>query len=185
MKEKVRAFIAIPLPQAVKEALNEVSVQLRVQFSNGGVRWVQPDKMHLTVRFLGDTAVSQLSAIITQLDHLQPKPIRLQLHEVGCFPNKKSPRVLWVGLKGDMAQLVQLKQTVDQCLFSLGWPLETKKYSPHLTVGRIKDSREVANVRWKGEVEQVHFGVTAVHLIQSTLQKDGPIYTILHSVKLE
>ncbi len=184
MKEKIRTFIAIPLPQSVKVALIDLGKQLSPQFPNGAVRWVQPDKMHLTVRFLGDTAVSQIPNIITQLDQIKSKPIRLQLSHLGCFPDEKRPRVLWVGLIGEMIQLGQLKQAVDQRLVPLGWPLETKKFSPHLTLGRVKDSRKIANVRWGGEVEQVHFRVTAVHLIQSTLQSSGPIYTTLHSVKM-
>lgn len=185
MKEKIRTFIAIPLPQSVKAALNDLCNQLGPQFPKEAVRWVQPERMHLTVRFLGDTVVSQIPNIITQLDQLELQPIRLQLNEVGCFPNRNRPRVLWVGLKEEMAQLVQLKEAVDQQLVPLNWPLETRKYNPHLTIGRIKDSGKVTKVRWGGEVEQVHFQVTAVHLIQSTLQSNGPIYKTLHSITME
>ena len=182
MEKQKRIFIAVPLPDAVKNALHAVCAKLQQQFARGTVRWVQPDNMHLTLRFLGDTAVSQISPLITQLDHLNSKPIRLELSHLGCFPNRDRPRVLWVGLQGEVTRLEQLKKQVDQNLAMLGWPPETKAYKPHLTVGRVKDARKVAEVRWGGAVEAVHFQVTAVHLIQSDLQKNGPVYTTLHEV---
>jgi len=184
MEEKVRTFIAVPLPDFVKEALDEAAQKLQLQLPDKSIRWVRPDRMHLTLRFLGDTAVSQIPTVAAQLNQLQFEPIRLQLNNLGCFPNKKRPRVLWVGLQGEVAYLEQLKRKIDQQLEPLGWPLETKKYSPHLTIGRVKKQRQLTNMRWGSEVEQVHFRATAVHLIQSTLQKEGPVYTTLHSVGL-
>lgn len=182
MEEVKRIFIAIPLPEAVKRALDNVCEQLQQQFPSGSVRWVQADNMHLTLRFLGDTAVSQIPGIITQLDQLCPKPVRLQLHQLGCFPNQSNPRVLWVGLKGELAELQQLKRDVDRQLAALSWPPETKPFTPHLTIGRVKDARKAGQVRWRCEVDEAHFGVTAVHLIQSDLQKQGPVYTTLHKI---
>ena len=185
MEEDRRVFIAIPLPEGVKMALGDVCERLKLAFPQGAVRWVHPDKMHLTLRFLGETAVSTLPDIMTQLDQLKPQPIHLQLTQLGCFPSKDNPRVLWAGLSGEMGQLIHLKQTIDQKLVGLGWPLETRKYNPHLTVGRVKDKREVAKIGWRNEIEQVYFRVTAVQLIQSELQRSAPIYTTLHSVTMD
>lgn len=185
MEEQSRLFIAIPMPNGVKSALSDCLYQLSSQFPKGVVRWVRKDLIHLTVCFLGDTAVSKIPIIIKQLDQITQtsKPFMLQLDQLGCFPSRKKPHVLWVGLQGEMAQLHHLKQTIDQQLHPLGFPLQTRKYNPHLTIGRIKDSQKGAKIKWGSAVEMVHFQVTAVTLYQSKLTANGPIYTPLHTSK--
>ncbi|HNS40623.1 MAG TPA: RNA 2',3'-cyclic phosphodiesterase, partial [Promineifilum sp.] len=124
----IRAFIAVQLPVEVKEALGNVSRTLDSQVTRGAVRWVRPEQMHLTLRFLGDTDVQSLPAVQAALDAVATgyKPFTLQLEGIGCFPNARRPRVIWVGLAGDESRLHALKTALDEQLASLGLPPEDK-----------------------------------------------------------
>lgn len=179
----IRAFIAVHLPDEAKTALGEVSRKLAAQLPPKSVRWVKPDQMHLTLRFLGATAVTQLSTIAAELDRVtaQQASFTLRLHELGCFPNRKRPRVIWVGLQGGERALPALKQAIDDCLAPLGWPVEDRPFQAHLTLGRVNDGRLLQGVLWQAEVDRVLVPVTAVHLVESQLRPGGPIYTVRHT----
>lgn len=187
MVEKIRMFIAIELPDTVKIALAQTGEKLGQQLPAGSVRWVKPERIHLTLRFLGDTAVPQLPTLAAQLDELATHhaPFNLHLDKLGCFPNRKRPRVIWAGMAGNTNALLALKQDLDKQLASLGWEEEGRPFQAHLTLGRVKNSRAVSQVKWGVELEKVTLGVTAVHLIQSQLQRSGPIYTIRHTSYLQ
>ncbi len=187
MDKTSRLFIAISLPADVKMALQHSIDLLQQQISNKTVRWVKPDNIHLTLRFLGDTAVSKIPQLTAALDELNAvqQSFSLQLNQLGCFPNKKHPRVLWVGLQGEIRQLIALKQAVDHTLQQVDYPLETRKYNPHLTIGRVKDSAKLGRMKWGGDVAPQLFSVTAVTLYQSELTPNGAIYTKLHTIQLQ
>jgi RNA 2',3'-cyclic 3'-phosphodiesterase len=178
--QTVRAFIAIPLPTAVKDTLSRLSGQLARQTPPGAVRWVKPEAMHLTLRFLGDTAVTQLPAITASLNTIaaQCAPFTLTTTELGCFPHAKRPRVIWVGVQTDGDALTQLKQALDQQLAPLGWPPEGKPFRPHLTLGRVKEDRAQIILPWGQLPERKSWAVTAVELIQSELRPGGSKYTV-------
>ncbi len=186
MVEKIRAFIAIELPENVKMELAQTGRKLARQLPDGSVRWVKPERMHLTLRFLGDTAVTQLPALATQLDELAATyaPFHLHLDKLGRFPNRKRPRVIWAGLTGNTHTLLALKQDLDKRLTALGWEEEGRPFQAHLTLGRVKNSQAVSQVKWGVALEKVSMGVTAVHLIESQLQRSGPIYTVRHTSHL-
>jgi 2'-5' RNA ligase len=109
----------------------------------------------------------------------------LRLGDLGCFPNPKRPRVIWVGLEGDTAALQSLKLEIDEMLAPLGWSPEGRPFRGHLTLGRVKDARQLRGMSWEVEVEKLVMPVTAVQLIESQLQPSGPIYTLRHSAKLQ
>ncbi len=187
----IRAFIAIALPPAVQEELGLVNDVLAGQVPPRSVRWVQPHLMHLTLRFLGDTAVSDLPALTTKLDQItaQHTPFTLKLADLGCFPNRKRPRVIWAGLTGDLPAAQALQAAIEQAVQELGWKAENKPFRAHLTLGRVKDGRPsdgrlLRGVEWGAEVKKLAVPVTAVHLIESQLRSSGPIYTIRHTSQL-
>ncbi|MBK8931758.1 MAG: RNA 2',3'-cyclic phosphodiesterase [Chloroflexi bacterium] len=182
----IRAFLAVTMPVAVQEELGKVTAVLAGQTPERSVRWVKPDLMHLTLRFLGDTAVSNLPAITAVLDEVgrQVAPFALHLGGLGCFPNRKRPRVIWVGLEGDKTPLLAMKQAVDAALVPLGWAVEERPFQAHLTLGRVNDGRSVGNLDLATKVEELAVGVTAVHLIESQLQRSGPVYRVRHSSRL-
>lgn len=180
--QKIRAFIAVELPDAAQRALGAASRRLAAQLPQGSVRWVRPELIHLTLRFLGDTAVARLPAIAAALDELSARhaPHTLTLSAVGCFPNCKRPRVIWAGLDGRLAPLQALKRDLDAVLVPLGWEAEDRPFQPHLTLGRVKDSRLLQGVAWQTDVEPVAVPVTAVVLMESELTRSGPVYSRRH-----
>ena len=182
----LRAFIAIDLPPAVKAALADVAATLDGRVPRGTVRWVRPEQMHLTLRFLGDTPADQLPALAAALDTLAAgrAPFILHLTEVGCFPNMRRPRVVWVGLGGAEEKLAALVGGLEAALRPLGWPPEDKPFRAHLTLGRVRDERAAQGVDWSAAVPPLRVPVAAVHLIESQLRPEGPLYTVRHSSTL-
>lgn len=180
MNETIRLFIAIDLPEMVKDVLAETAVQMSKNMPNRAVRWVGREQMHLTLRFLGDTAVSQLPDLQQELGQLaaRQRPFALRLNGVGAFPNPKRPRVVWAGLAGDLAPLQTMQAALEDRVVALGWVREQRPFSPHLTLGRVKDAGQVRGLNWNVKLEAVGFGVTAVQLVQSELRPSGAIYTV-------
>ncbi len=182
----LRAFIAIQLPAPVKDVLGEVAQTLAGRVPRSAARWVRPQQMHLTLRFLGDTAVAQLPAVQSGMDEAVKEiaPFDMRLGDVGCFPNARRPRVIWVGLSGDEARLLSLKAALDERLAPLGWPPEDKPFRAHLTLGRVKDERGVQGVEWTTAVPRLPVPIAAIHLIESQLRPSGPIYTTRYTSEL-
>jgi 2'-5' RNA ligase len=187
MEDNIRAFIAIHLPQEVKAYLGRLSADLARQVPQRSVRWVKPERMHLTLRFLGDMDQKLLPDLGRALDEITAnrRPFNLHLEGFGCFPNCKRPRILWAGTGGDIEIAASLKKDIDESLIPFDWEPETRPFRPHLTIGRIKDSRKVVEQRWPHEVEPVPIHVVEVHLIESELTPAGPIYTVRHSSSLK
>ena len=178
----IRIFIAIHLPNKIKNALGEVAMSLNDRVSRGAIRWVRPEQMHLTLRFLGDTDTGSLPAIQTAMDAVAAgnTPFEMRLGRVGCFPNTQRPRIIWVGLVGEEARLSALKKALDEALTPLGRPPENKPFRAHLTLGRVKDERSVAGIDWTADVPPLALTVSTLHLIESELRPNGPVYTERH-----
>ena len=184
--QTIRAFIAIALPQEVTAVLAQLSHTFAQQIPDRAVRWVNPDKMHLTLCFLGDTAITQLPKIAAELDRVTANISSFHVHldGVGCFPNGKRPRVIWVGLAGAERPLSTLKRDIDTFLQPMGWDMEKRPFQAHLTLGRVKDARKLQPIKWELSVQKVGWQVTAVHLIESQLRPQGPLYKTRHTSHL-
>ena len=154
--------------------------------SNRAVRWVAPENMHLTLRFLGDTPEDKLTIISAELDTITKdfQPFSLYLDQLGCFPNRKRPRVIWAGLSGDLKTLNALQSRIEKVVQSLGWEGENRPFRAHLTIGRVKDSSQANRLDWDQQLEKQQISVSAVNLIESQLRPSGPVYTIRHESKL-
>ncbi len=181
--EKIRAFIAIQLPPEVRSALNVHSQALAAQVPLGSVRWVKPEALHLTLAFLGDTAVSLLPQVQAEMDRASARlvPFALLVSGFGCFPNCRRPRVLWAGISGDVAAARALKAQLDDGLARLGWPTEEREFTPHLTLGRVKDGRLLHDQRWPETLPAYAVPVNRIHLMQSVLRPEGPRYSVRHT----
>lgn len=186
MREKIRLFVAIDLPEEVKDVLTETAVALAQNIPNRAVRWVGREQMHLTLRFLGDTAVSQLPRLQDELAQLAAKyqVFQLRLKGTGAFPNQKRPRVVWTGLAGDLAPLQKMQAELEDRVVMMGWEREKRPFNPHLTLGRVKDAGPVQRLNWDVKLAEVKFGVTAVHLVQSELRPSGAVYTVMQKALL-
>lgn len=186
--EEIRAFVAIELPDDVRHALVETRSGIAEGLRKGSVRWVEPQNIHLTLRFLGNMALEKLPVFTVRMDEIIGKhqAFDLQLGGVGCFPNAGRPRILWVGVDGAEDRLKSLQANVEDLVVDSGWKRENRRFHPHLTLGRVKDSREVAGkgIQWGKIIQHGVIPVSAIHLIESTLTPSGARYTIRHTSRL-
>ena len=190
--EQLRLFVAATLPAEARDAIARVIQGLRAADLTG-VRLVDPDGVHLTLKFLGNVDSSRVPALTGALDAVGEgaAPFALHLRGVGVFPDRRSPRVLWAGVSGDTEVLAALARRVDDACANVGFAREQRPFSPHLTLARLRD-RASADERQRagtllaniGPAPGESFAVEAFHLIRSTLTPSGPIYDTVHTVTL-
>jgi 2'-5' RNA ligase len=191
--EILRTFIAIELAEPLRIALRDVQEKLKRQMPPGGIKWVSPDGIHLTLKFLGDTPRSRVVEIESALQVACAglEPFEFSVEGRGCFPNFRRPRVIWVAVREKSGVLTRLQAAVERTVAPLGWPTEGRSFSPHLTLGRVAkgaDDRTTAAVGQAVEkcvVEQIGLQqVTGVSLIQSDLRPTGAVYSRLAHIAL-
>jgi len=190
--EEIRAFIAIELPDHIESALAELQNTLKKREA-AAVKWVAPGSIHLTLKFLGnirDDTVTSISDAISGATQ-GTAAFQLELTKTGVFPNPRAPRVVWVGLGGETDTLAALQQDIERALLPLGFPPEARGFSPHLTLGRVRDTASPADGRRLGELvtsltvgSVVPFKAHSVSLMRSTLRREGAIYSRLASFEL-
>jgi 2'-5' RNA ligase len=176
----IRSFVALELSDEVREQLAELLKRLRQ--TNAAVKWVEPENLHLTLKFLGEVPEEQIEAIVEALRAIAQAtaPFPFTVKGVGGFPDLRRPRVLWVGVE-PTPPLMRLQQIVEQAMERLGFPPEERAYHPHITLGRVKAMAGLEKVRAVlSEYASVTFGsVPAKHLtlFRSDLSREGPTYT--------
>lgn len=179
MSPSLRLFVALELPHTIKNALAEYVAPL--QHLGRGVRWVKAENVHLTLKFLGDTPNAKLAAIQETLATVcrDFTPLIIEVAGAGVFPSARRPQVLWVGLNDASGQLGKLAQEIDARLHQLGFPRETRPFSPHVTIGRVRDTRvdAVTKAMLEHPFPQHKMICPECTLMQSELQRDGSIYT--------
>jgi 2'-5' RNA ligase len=200
----IRTFVAVELDDELRRSLvgiqEAVKTDLNVMASGGRldpsarVQWSRPESLHLTLKFLGDIDPAQVEPIQHALTETVSPLARfsVDVEGWGAFPDARAPRVLWVGLKLQSVRdpLLELAAAVERALTPLGFPTEEKPFSPHLTLGRVKDgSRSVGHAfRSAGRVATIGrigtLPVQAVTFIQSELRPSGSLYTRLFAVPL-
>ena len=190
--ETLRLFVAVELPPEAVDALGRLLDGLHAADLHG-LRPVMPNGIHLTLKFLGDVKVAQAPDLTATLDGIGPQavPFTVELGDIGGFPDLGSPRVLWVGLAGDLEPLSALARLVDSAVAELGFRRETRPFNPHLTVARMRDSASgedrrgagaaFAALPWDGGAP---IPIDSFRLIKSTLTPEGPIYETLRQVAL-
>ncbi len=190
---EIRAFIAIVLPDEVKNELSEILYKLKPGREKT-VKWVHPNGIHLTLKFLGNTPEEKIVDITQAIAKASSSthPFNLELKGLGAFPNLKSPRVAWVGIKGDIPSVTNLQRQVDQSLIPLGFTRENRQFSPHLTLGRVRDKASKSECYELGRTIETlkiprspSFLVDRISIIQSTLTRSGAIYNQLATVVLD
>ncbi|MBN1283867.1 MAG: RNA 2',3'-cyclic phosphodiesterase [Anaerolineae bacterium] len=195
MSQMLRLFIAVELPSSVLAALARLQDELAGAVPRDVMRWSRPTGMHLTLKFLGDVPSERRGAVEAGMAQARAQPpFTLSARGIGCFPNFKSLRVVWVGLAGQMDALHALRDTVEAAIAPLGYPTEERPFNPHLTLGRVQQSapkRAVAELGQylaaaAGKVGELgRIDVTGISLMHSDLRPDGAIYTRLSHVDLE
>ncbi len=180
----LRLFVACELPQAARDALARVQEELRAQGA-GRLRWVRPQGIHLTLKFLGGVPADKLGAIEEALAAAVDSPftLNLRLDGVGSFGGRQRLRVVWIGLEGDTEDLARLAALVEEALEPLGFPRERRPFSPHLTLARVPDHASVEERRRLAEMLESFqppslpsLTVSEVRLMQSFLEPTGARY---------
>lgn len=189
----VRAFIAIPLSDEMLAALGRIEAQLCQGPGGGAGRWVRPEGIHLTLKFLGDVPEGRLPVIGATLDKVcrAHVPFALHLAGLGCFPNMRRPRVVWAGVEEETGRLERLQAAVERELAREGFPKEARHFTPHLTLARVHERAAREEIEALGSAvaaytvaEAPTMTARAVHLIQSDLRPSGAVYTPLHEATL-
>lgn len=152
-EKKVRSFIAIPVPSEGIEALEQVVKNLDQEIGRY-VRWVRPEGIHVTLKFMGDIPAAMVERVLEALPPVAAgsSPFELAISGLGVFPNIRRPRVLWAGLEGGLTTLSDLQLAVDEAVGKLGLPKEQRHFSPHLTLGRVRRDVAEGQLRKIGEV---------------------------------
>jgi 2'-5' RNA ligase len=188
MSEKIRAFIAIGLPESVLEAM--AAAQETLKRAGLKIRWVRKEGIHLTLKFLGDIDRDDLEDIRGAMEQATKtfSPFLLRGDGVGVFPDLRRPRVAWVGISGDMEVLRALQRDLESQLRDLGLPKEKRAFKGHLTLGRVKgrlDSTKLrAALEGLGDFRTESFMARSIVLFQSNLRPDGAVYSRLAEVAL-
>jgi len=190
--EPIRTFIAIELPSSVRSILSQLEDRLKLGHRTQ-VKWVAPDSIHLTLKFLGNVD----AGIIPDLGKVMDKAVHgitsfhLKLGMLGAFPDIRAPRVIWVGIGGDLSSLLTVQSSIESSLIPLGFTPEKRPFSPHLTLGRIRERASSAERRNLGEVIESNqvdvnerFAVGSIRLMKSTLTRDGAVYNCLYQALL-
>ena len=185
---KIRTFIALELPPELKLAL--ASLQGNLRSRTDCVRWVKPEHIHLTLKFLGPTEEGLVEPVGRILANLAQgvSPFRTQIAGLGAFPNSRNPKVIWIGMPGEQAILLKFQQQLEDALAPVGFAKEKRSFAPHLTLGRIKEGKG------KKELEQLiteyqnkdlgNFAADTLILFRSDLHPGGPVYSSLKTIKL-
>ena len=190
--DTVRVFVAVGISDDARQQLIDAVDRIRSQVPDG-IQWANPAGMHLTLKFLGNIPASGLDPL---LDCLVPvgqesDPFRLNLSNLGMFPNHRKPRVLWAGVEGNLDALSRLQQSAENAINALGYPPEQRPFRPHITLGRPRRSVSDSQLGRIGRVvsgvaspEAVSWKVRSIDVMQSELHPSGARYTVLGSVEL-
>ena len=191
--EQVRSFIAIELPDELKLGLTQLEARLKIG-KQPGVKWVDPYSIHLTLKFLGSVAVDRIGEITKAMEVAVQgiSPFHLEVKGLGAFPNLRRVQVAWVGVSGEVDSINRLQQRIEANLARLGFALESRPFTPHLTLARFRNWASLEERQRFGELiantrfEAVYsIAVDAINLMRSQLTREGAIYSRISSVELK
>lgn len=175
-REKIRAFLALPLAEAFESWVRPVTEKLKAQYPK--VKWVLPNQIHVTLHFFGQVETNEIPTISNCVLPVTSasKPLHLFLKGLGAFPNLERPRVIWVGLEGDVERLEELHKNLEHRFQKAGFPCEGRMFKPHLTFGRIREGKRLVSFRTPelGPTETKQ--ISELILYKSTLTPAGPVY---------
>ncbi len=183
----VRTFIALPTSIETHRSMADIQSQLKA--AEADVKWESQDKFHITLKFLGNLEQSRIEMLAAKLaaSISQRESFDLSYESLGAFPNLQRPRVVWIGAESSPAVL-DLQAVVDQVCSDLGFPKESRSFHPHITLGRVKGTRNL--VRLTEAIKNTTFDpipsrCAEVVLMKSDLHPRGSSYTILKSIFLQ
>ena len=184
----MRLFVAIALDDAARQGLFELQRALKGP-AGPDVRWTPPQQLHVTLKFLGEVRDADLAAVskAVELAAAQVPAFEMQLAGAGCFGPRGPVRIVWAGLDEPTGTLQRCAEVVDEEVSQLGFPREHRPFSPHITIGRVKDDRSGGGIR--SAVEAASFpaigqSVDRIKLMSSVLRPQGPLYAVVSEAEL-
>lgn len=186
--EAIRSFIAIEIPRELQLKLGDLQRELKQ--AEADIKWVDPEGIHLTLKFLGSVNQEVLEKIVRVLPPLtsEVEPFSLRIQGLGCFPSNRNPRVLWVGLQQGVEEVSRLQKEIEKRIEEMMPSSDERTFKPHLTIGRVRSPRRMGPlsriIELQQGVEIGTFTASEVHLIKSDLRPSGAIYSKLHSFDL-
>ena len=191
--EQARSFIAIELPEELKRGLTQFEARLKSD-RQPWVKWVDPSGIHMTLKFLGNIAVSSIGEVTRAMEEAAQgiSPFHLEVKDLGVFPNLRRVQVAWVGVGGEVDKLGQLQRRIESNLSPLGFVPELRVFTPHLTIARLRNQASLDERQRFGQLianttfETVYtIEVDAISLMRSQLTREGAIYSRISSVRLK
>jgi 2'-5' RNA ligase len=183
----VRSFISINLDEAIKKEINLLLTELRRQGFD--VRWVPAENLHVTLKFLGHISEEMVERVKERLYNITAsfKPFRLRFNGIGFFPDRRRPRVIWIDIS-DSDVLKGLQEKVEEELVEIGIEKEDRRFSPHLTIGRVRSQHDIERlIRFVETIKDREFGiidVDRVYLMKSDLRPGGAQYSVIEGFPL-
>lgn len=180
----IRSFLALEPPEGVRKEIAAVQDRLRKGLQ-GDIRWVRPEGIHLTLKFFAGISGDEASDVGVVVGKAADKerPFSLAVGGLGVFPDPRRPRVLWLGMGGDVDRLLAFQKGIEQALLQIGFPREERPFRPHLTLGRIRTARGLVGLARALEEGQAwkagRFVAPGLALIQSRLTPGGALHTRL------
>ncbi|HPM42577.1 MAG TPA: RNA 2',3'-cyclic phosphodiesterase [Candidatus Omnitrophota bacterium] len=180
----MRTFIAIELSEQIKNTLAQVQSHLR--YAGADVKWVSEENIHLTIKFLGEITEEKCAKVSAVLDDTarQTKAFEFSLKDIGAFPKIEFPKVIWVGLDKGAKESAELAARIDRSLSEMGFAVETRPFTAHLTIGRVRSPKNKAVLKDKILSYRLQPAtpniISSVILFKSVLTPHGPVYTKLH-----
>jgi 2'-5' RNA ligase len=182
-----RTFIAVDFPTQVIEKINGLQKTLYGS-ALSAIRWIKPENIHMTLKFLGEVELAKIQIIENYLNIIanEIQPFHINLDGIGAFPNWGHPRIIWISIEKS-EPLLLLAKMIEENMRNLGFQKEIRPFSPHLTIGRIRDNVFLEDLqileikcRTLSRIEN-HIRITNIQLYKSDLYPLGPVYTLLHS----
>lgn len=172
----LRCFIAIEIPETIRKSISDIIDGLKK--SGSDVKWVADENIHITLQFLGETEESVIPAIKEALDKiLAPySPFYIKITDIGCFPDRRRPRVIWVGME-ESQTLINLRKDIAEELVKFGYQKEERGFTPHVTIGRVKSNKNMNKLLKRiDEVKTTRFSdfqAQHITLMKSELKPSG------------
>lgn len=189
--DQVRLFVACEVPDDVKESIGGIIDELRNR-SGTAVRWIRPEGVHVTLKFLGEVPVKKLPSIKLAIQEavVGHSPFELEFSNIGTFGGREGLRIMWVGIAGDVLRLEALVRAVNAALAVVGFEPERRPFRPHLTLGRVKDeipTRQRAQIEvdvGKMDVPGTGWRTSQVSLMRSRITAQGASYEVIATFPL-
>lgn len=175
----MRLFLALHLSEDIKKTALKTIETLKLTRAN--VSWLEPEKMHITLKFLGDTDKSRVKGILPLLTEVAEavKVYKITTGKLGAFPSKEDPKVVWIGLSAGIVETIDLSKNIDQALFKAAFKREEKPFNPHITIGRVKggvNHNKLAATLSTTIIPPIEQQITGFTLVKSELRPEGVAY---------